>query len=189
MEYEKDYDLIFEHLKAFEGHYVNDPDDLGEETYMGITRKNHPDFKIWEKLDTLTYRDKRAYRATESELEDIKNLYYIRYWMGYRCNSINNPGLRCMLFDFVVGSGKYGVMELQKVLGVKVDGKIGNMTIGMANTKCSQSPHSQDILLQYKNNRDAFYHRISLYRNNRKFLRGWLRRSQACYDLASTMDC
>lgn len=183
MEYEKDYHLIFEHLKEFEGHYVNDPDDLGGETYMGITRKNHPDFKIWNKLDTLTYKEKRSYRATEEEIEDIKSLYYVRYWMGYRCNAINNPGLRCMLFDFVVGSGRYGVMELQKVLGVSVDGKIGNMTIGMANSKGSRN----DILLQYKNNRDAYYHRISRYKNNKKYLRGWLRRSKACYDLTLTM--
>ena len=33
--------------------YVNDKDDSGGETIYGITRRNHPELKIWNSIDQL----------------------------------------------------------------------------------------------------------------------------------------
>jgi type VI secretion system secreted protein VgrG len=34
----------FNTTMTFEGGYANDPDDAGGETYMGISRRYHPDW-------------------------------------------------------------------------------------------------------------------------------------------------
>ena len=50
----------FNKLIKAEGGYVNDPDDNGGETFMGITRKNHPNCKMWIVIDEY----KKKYSST-----------------------------------------------------------------------------------------------------------------------------
>ena len=45
------FDEEFDKLIFVEGGYVNDKDDKGGETFMGITRKNHPTAAVWEIID------------------------------------------------------------------------------------------------------------------------------------------
>ena len=46
-----DVTKLVPHILKFEGGYVNDKDDKGGETFMGITRKNHPNLKMWDIVD------------------------------------------------------------------------------------------------------------------------------------------
>lgn len=100
----------------FEGGYVNDPNDAGGETNMGISKRAYPDVDI----KNLT-------------LQTAKNIYYFDYWLRCRCQFMPDA-LSIAVFDFAVNSGiKTAIKKLQMALGVSVDGIVGNQTIGACN--------------------------------------------------------
>ena len=49
------FDIEFDKLIFTEGGYVNDPDDAGGETYLGISRKHNPKWDGWKKIDSFKY--------------------------------------------------------------------------------------------------------------------------------------
>ena len=92
-----------------EGGYVNDPDDPGGETMMGISKKAYPHLNIKE--------------LTE---QDVKDIYHRDYW------------LKLIYFDMVVNMGRSRAVKiLQQSISAKgvkttVDGGIGPQTISNA---------------------------------------------------------
>ena len=86
--------------------YVNDKDDRGGQTIYGITRRNHPDLKIWNSIDQLpTVKEKKAYRANEEEMEEVKMTYYRKYYRKLQCDYFNDDCLSLQLFDMGVNAG------------------------------------------------------------------------------------
>lgn len=68
-------------------------------------------------------------------LEEAKQIYKKDYWDKCKCDYLPNA-LSLAVFDYAVNSGiKQAIKDLQRSLGVTVDGIIGNQTIGAANTK------------------------------------------------------
>ena len=47
------FSVAFANTLKHEGGYVNDPDDPGGETIMGISRRYHPDWNGWSHIDIL----------------------------------------------------------------------------------------------------------------------------------------
>ena len=47
------FNIEFEKLILAEGGYVNDSDDAGGETYLGISRKNNPKWIGWKTIDSI----------------------------------------------------------------------------------------------------------------------------------------
>ena len=56
-----------------EGSYANDPDDKGGETYGGISRKNHPIWRGWFRVDEVK-RQTSDPKAIGTLLDADKNL-------------------------------------------------------------------------------------------------------------------
>lgn len=95
-----------------EGGYVNDPRDPGGETNFGISKRAYPA----EDIASLTK-------------ERAQSLMVRDYWNPCRCAHLPQK-LATAVFDFAVNSGvSRAVKELQKVLGVGVDGIVGPATI------------------------------------------------------------
>lgn len=91
-----------------EGGAVDDADDDGGPTRWGISSRSYPNLN----LETLT-------------LEKAKAIYRADYWLKVRGDALEWP-LNLVLFDWAVHSGpSTAIMTLQKVLGVKIDGKFG----------------------------------------------------------------
>ena len=67
-------------IKA-EGGYVNNPNDRGGETYMGVTRKNYPNLKLWIIVDNAKSVDStkgyinRVLQNCLGITEEIKEIY------------------------------------------------------------------------------------------------------------------
>jgi lysozyme family protein len=105
--------LVLKH----EGGYVNDPDDPGGETMMGISKKAYPYLNIKE--------------LTE---QDVKDIYYKDYWLKAKCDRLPQE-LQVIFFDMVVNMGKSRAVKiLQKAICAKgkkiaIDGGIGPKTI------------------------------------------------------------
>lgn len=143
-----------------EGGYVNNPDDPGGETNMGIARLFYPDIDI----KNLT-RNK------------VIEIYHSDYWNKMNLIGINNEDLVLQIFDFGVNtrSVKYGfntaLKSIQRLVSVDTDGIIGPVTKKAINNT------DFDLTILYKQERRKYY--FDLARRSpklEKFLSGWLKR-------------
>lgn len=144
-----------------EGGFVNDPQDPGGATNLGIT------------IDTLG--DWRGKRATPEDvraltLDEAREIYRARYWNRARCDDLP-PGLDLMAFDCTVNPGtSAGPRLLQQAVAVRADGAVGPVTIAAA--------READVVEAI--NRMAAL-RAEYYRSRPGFPRfgkGWLRRTE-----------
>lgn len=138
-------------ILGHEGGYVNNPNDPGGETKWGISKRSYPHIDI----PTLTVED-----AAEVYLRDfLRPLKYDRY----------QDGVAFQLFDFAVNSGpQIAIRQLQKAIGVRVDGIIGNQTIGKIN-----SMSESDLIMTLLAYRIKFMTRL---KNWDDAGRGWMNR-------------
>lgn len=147
------WNKCFELLMENEGGYVNDPKDSGGETKYGISKRQYPDVDI----PNLT-------------MEQAKDIYYRDYWLRNKCDCMPDCISVC-LFDFCVNSSAVKARKLlQKALGVKEDGIIGNQTIGTANRVPLRPVVEKycDLRKDYLMSLNGFNH----------FGQGWLKRVQ-----------
>lgn len=111
------WDVAINTTLKFEGGYVNDLRDSGGETNFGISKKAYPNLDI-----------------KALSIDDAKKIYKRDYWDRCKCNFIPDA-LSIALFDFAVNSGcNRAIRYLQRALGITIDGKIGNQTIGACNS-------------------------------------------------------
>lgn len=123
------FDEEFDKVILAEGGYVNDPDDAGGETYLGISRKNNPKWVGWEVIDdikkkygtkNITYRLKKDVALTNS----AKLLYKQNYWDVLELDDIPSQGIAHQLFDTCVNCGKTTAIRIaQQVLMMTITGK------------------------------------------------------------------
>jgi len=173
---------------GFEGGFSDDPDDAGGKTNLGVTE------------GTL----QRAYKNNIVNHNDIHSLskhealqiYFHMYWIAAHCHEINHP-LNFLHFDLAVNGGVgRAIRNLQQTVNavaekkISVDGGFGPETRGAINRINNQSvlglvPIPDILCYVYLLERVEFYDDITdgKGRNarqeikNRKFLRGWIRRT------------
>lgn len=113
-----DFNKAFELIVFNEGGYVNDPDDKGGETYMGISRRAHPNAIIWKHVDKITAKYKTAktitkYLKQNKELTDeIKSLYKSDYWIVFNLDKEKSQRLANQIFDNAVNRGVSATKKL-----------------------------------------------------------------------------
>jgi lysozyme family protein len=142
-----------------EGGYVNDPSDSGGETNFGISKRSYPNVNI-----------KALTKETAGEI------YERDFWNALNCGQINDDALASKVFDLAVNCGTetIGKMLQEAVcstgLTVKVDGKIGPVTIRTINMLNAVS-----LLAILKGLAEARYRKIvAKTPSDSKFLKGWL---------------
>ena len=122
------FDIEFDKLILSEGGYVDDPDDAGGETYLGISRKNNPKWIGWEVIDdekkkglkNITARLKKDVALTNS----VKLLYKQNYWDIFELDDIPSQGIAHQLFDTCVNCGKSrAIIIAQQIIGMTITGK------------------------------------------------------------------
>ena len=75
------FDKALEILLANEGQYANDKEDLGGETYCGISRKFNPSWAGWQIIDkanNLYPNDDKEFNSYLID-HDISKLFYSSY--------------------------------------------------------------------------------------------------------------
>lgn len=156
------------HILKWEGGWANDPDDLGGATNRGVTFKTYKLYRQQRGLAVPSIGDLR--RLTDEEFTDILKMMY---WNPCKGDFIVNQSVANAIVDWAWNSGvKTAVKEVQKILGVKVDGIIGSVTLAALN---SRSP--LPLFGQIRKARIDYFHSIVEARPaNGKFLRGWLNR-------------
>lgn len=138
--------------------WVNDPDDHGGMTKYGIAQNANPTVNV----PKLTY-------------EEAKVIYYQRYWLAVKADSIPFP-LNGLVFDVAVNSGPSNAIKfLQRALGVTADGDFGNQTLNALKKASSVKL----LCEQYNDQRRRFFNAIVARTPSQgKFLAGWMRRCE-----------
>jgi len=122
------FDKEFDKLILAEGGYVDDPDDAGGETYLGISRKNNPRWTGWKIIDeekkkglnNITARLKKDKALTNS----AKLLYKQNYWDVLELDDIPSQDVAHQLFDTCVNCGKITAIRIaQQILMMTITGK------------------------------------------------------------------
>lgn len=171
-----DISMKFEKGNLVNG-YVNDKDDAGGETVYGITRKNFPKLKVWASLDKLNgVVAKRGYKIPQDEMEEIMNVYYKNFYQRVNAEAFNDVCLGMQIFDFAINAGvSTAVKTLQRLMHITVDGVCGKQTVTTANVR-----HTKSVREDYRKARIAYYNGISTKGNNKKYLKGWIKRAETC---------
>ncbi len=138
----------------------------GNVTNHGVTQAVYND---WRREKGLPYRSTR-----EITLNEVKELYYEDFWLASGSNLLPYP-LDVIHFDAAVNKGpRRAILLLQRSLGVKEDGLIGNKTKS-AYLKAEKT----QLTKKYLHVRAKYYKDISAKNQNQIFLRGWLNRLTA----------
>lgn len=150
-----DFDKAIEITLKFEGGLSDHVNDKGGLTKYGISQKAYPGVDI----RNLT-------------LEKAKEIYKRDYWTPNHCDEMMWPVNLC-IFDWAVNSGGFiARMNLQNILKVKTDGKLGPKTIAALNL-------ADPIELSNKLLDKRLYNYFLIVEeseNQRQFLKGWVRR-------------
>lgn len=118
----------------WEGGYVNHKSDAGKETYCGISRKFHPSWGGWAIVDS--YKPiKTGAKIKNTDLENaVRLFYYHGFWQPIKGDLIEHQDIADFVYDWHVNSGEGGIKAIQRALGLKDDGKVGNITLGKLQT-------------------------------------------------------
>lgn len=154
-------------LKKWEGGFVNDPDDLGGATNMGVTFATYKIYCRKKGLPEPTIQDLKRMKVAQLT-EIIKSMY----WDVFHGDDITSQSVANICVDWLWMSGKTAIKRVQRLVGVKDDGIVGPKTLAAIN---SRSP--LPLFGMIKEDRKEYYYEIVEVRAaNKKFLRGWLNR-------------
>lgn len=156
---------IVDMVLAYEGGFVDNPNDKGGPTNFGIT------------IDTLA-----SWRKCQVTADDIKNLtsqeageiYQSKYLVAQNYDQLTDVKLRAAMVDFGVLCGPVNAtMSLQSVLGQIKDGICGPATITAANAN-----HGTPTINQLSVARINFHaDRVSKRPDQIVFFKGWISRA------------
>ena len=105
------FDEAIELIILNEGGYVNNPNDAGGETYMGISRRAHPKSKIWQYVDKITTKYKTTNTINKHLKENkeltklVKDIYKKDYWNPFNLDKEKSQRLANQIFDNAVNMG------------------------------------------------------------------------------------
>ena len=153
----------------WEGGFVNDPDDLGGATNMGVT------ISTWKQVgyDKDGDGDIDVDDLHLLTREDVVNrVLKPHYWDRWKADDIKSQSVANILVDWVWASGAHGIKIPQRLLGVTMDGIVGPKTIAAVNAK-----NPRELFDMIKIARFDFIEDICRKRPaNNKFKRGWMNR-------------
>lgn len=175
------FNLALLKVLSHEGDYVNDPDDLGGETYKGIARNSHSSWEGWEIIDKskkdLVFPANLIKHAKLQQL--VEQFYFELFWQPLKANQIQNQTSADSVFDFAVNSGPSNSARLvQSIVGAKIDGIIGEITLNKINSM--DFAHFQAALTVAK--MEYYMNIIRKRPTSKKFLLGWISRSLSFND-------
>lgn len=122
----------FDKVILAEGGYVNDPDDAGGETYLGISRVNHPYSKMWDIIDSIKkdYGTKNINNRLKQDarlIKEAEHIYKSKYWDVLYLDEVPSQRIAHQLFDDAVNRGVGSAIRVaEHVMGMTPTGKFSD---------------------------------------------------------------
>lgn len=168
------FDVAHEHVCRWEGYWSDDPDDTGGATKYGVSLKFLK--STGTDIDGNGVVNRDDVLAVTPEIQ--KALFKHNFWDNLNLDTWP-ARVAIVFYDSSVNAGAtQSVKLLQRALGVDDDGIYGPQT-----ENALMSCDDLSTALALCDRRDDFYRGISTKGNNRKFLRGWLNRVEACREV------
>ena len=169
-----EFKISLQKTLTHEGGYVNDPDDLGAETYKGISRASHIKWSGWAIIDK--YKTKADFPSTldkDIELQKQLELFYLHeFWLPLKADQILDQMNADSIFDFSVNAGIITCIQLaQCIMGdLHVDGILGDQTLTKLN-----GVNPKHFQAAFTVGKIGYYMYIIKKRpTNKKYLYGWI---------------
>ena len=160
--FNKSLDLVL----RYEGGWSNHPADPGGATMKGVTQRVYDGYRARKKMEKRSVRN--------IDITELREIYKKQYWDAVDGDSLP-PGLDYAMFDYAVNSGPVrAIKDLQRALGVKVDGHMGQATLAAATTRQMWlSPMT--CVNKLVDIREAFLKSLSTFK---VFGKGWMARTK-----------
>lgn len=167
------FEVAHKHVCEWEGYYSDDPDDTGGATKYGVSLQFLKGLGAEGDLNGDGVVNKQDVLAVTKDTQ--KQLFKKNFWDNLDLDTWP-PRTAIAFYDSSVNAGtKQSVKLLQRALGVSDDG-----VFGPATKSALMSSDDLTTALTLCDKRDAFYSSIAANGNNKKFLKGWLNRVEAC---------
>lgn len=157
-------ELLKPFILKWEGGFVDDPLDRGGATNKGIT--------------IGTFRNFYGKDATVEQLKHITDEQWLHifksgYWDKWKADDIENQSIADIVVDWAWASGTVtSIKQVQKILGVAVDGIVGNDTLTAINIAGQRS-----LFAKIYSRRIEFVENIVRRDPSQaRFLKGWKNR-------------
>lgn len=157
-------ELLKPFILRWEGGFVDDPLDRGGATNKGIT--------------IGTFRNFYGKDATVEQLKNITDEQWLHifksgYWDKWKADDIENQSIANIVVDWAWGSGAAtSIKQVQKILGVAVDGIVGDDTLTAINIA-----GQRNLFVKIHNRRIEFVENIvKRDPSQARFLKGWKNR-------------
>lgn len=147
------------YIRSWEGGFVNDPHDPGGATNKGITLAT---------FRTVYGKNKTVSDLKKMSLAQWEYIFQKYFWNKWKADNIKDQWVAYLVVDWLWNSGSYGITKVQKYLGLKVDGIVGEKTINKIN-----SIDGKTLFIKLWKLRESF---IRSLRQFERYGKGWLRR-------------
>jgi lysozyme family protein len=187
-----EFDPAYELTSAHEGGYVNDPVDRGGETYRGIARVHHPDWKGWARIDKQRKQADFPRRLDRDRTLQgwVRDFYKHAYWDRFLGDRLPDQALANELYDTAVNMGvRRAVRFLQSALNLLnrdqrdyadlvVDGWFGEKTLATLAVMLNKDGDSEALVKLMNLQQGARYVAIMQADSSQeRFARGWIKRA------------
>lgn len=168
-------------LLPIEDGYANNPADRGGETYKGISRKAHPTWRGWNRIDAAKSRPGfPACLEQDTELQTlVRQLYRAEYWRD-EFEKLPSQDLANKVFDLAVNAGgRVAVKLLQRACrAVGFPEVADDGSFGPATAAALEHANQTALLVALRSESAGYYRSIVAHDPSQGvFLNGWLRRA------------
>lgn len=167
-----DLNILAPFILSFEGGYSCHPSDRGGATNKGVT------LSTWRRCGYDKDGDgdiDSVDLSTLSDREVVDVILKPHYWDRCLGDKIVDQSLANIIIDWVWASGAWGIKHTQTLLGVTVDGVVGDKTL-----KAINSAEAHTLFDRLKSRRKQHFVDIAKKDPSQEvFLKGWLRRVEA----------
>lgn len=170
----KNFTICLNDILGWEGGFVNNPDDPGGMTNLGVTKATYEEW-VGHPVSAEIMR-----KLTP---ENVAPLYRKMFWDQLRCDEMP-AGLDLCVFDFGVNAGTgRSACYLQRLVRVTEDGSIGPKTVAAVKEFC-RSVGLVEAIKAFSKVRRAYYRKLPHFSI---FGKGWLRRVDGIEKVAVAM--
>ncbi|SDB03763.1 Predicted Peptidoglycan domain-containing protein [Desulfonatronum thiosulfatophilum] len=117
------FENAYAELMPVEGGYADQPADRGGETYRGISRVHHPEWRGWAIIDEAKSRCVADFpRCLDQDpflQSQVRGFYLREYWEKMRCDELGSYVVARRVFDMAVNQGRKTTRRnLQEALNI-----------------------------------------------------------------------